>query len=80
MAEARDSGAIEQDANLFLTLYQPEEPPEDPDGKELFQTFVQAGLSPMRIKVEKNRQGPTGVVNVGFDKPHMRFLCIRREI
>lgn len=79
MAEARDSGAIEQDANLFLTLYQPEEPPEDPDGKELFQTFVQAGLSPMRIKVEKNRQGPTGVVNVGFDKPHMRFLCIRRE-
>lgn len=79
MAEARDSGAIEQDANLFLTLYQPKEPPEDPDGKELFQTFVQAGLSPMRIKVEKNRQGPTGVVNVGFDKPHMRFLCIRRE-
>lgn len=79
MAEARDSGAIEQDANLFLTLYQPEEPPEDAEGAELYQTFVQAGLSPMRIKVEKNRQGPTGVVNVGFDKPHMRFLCIRRE-
>lgn len=79
MAEARDSGAIEQDANLFLTLYQPEEPPEDAEGAELYQTFVQAGLSPMRIKVEKNRQGPTGVVNVGFDKSHMRFLCVRRE-
>lgn len=79
MAEARDSGAIEQDANLFLTLFAPEEPPEDAQGKEYYQTFVQAGLSPMCIKVEKNRQGPTGVVNVGFDKPHMRFLCIRRE-
>lgn len=79
MAEARDSGAIEQDANMFLTLYEPPAPPEDPQGREIFQTFTQAGLSPLRIKVEKNRQGPKGVVNVGFDKPHMRFLCIRRE-
>lgn len=79
MAEARDSGAIEQDANMFLTLYEPQEPPEDPQGREIFQTFTQAGLSPLRIKVEKNRQGPTGVINVGFDKPHMKFLCIRRD-
>lgn len=79
MAEARDSGSIEQDANMFLTLYEPPEPPEDAQGKEIFQTFTKAGLSPLRIKVEKNRQGPTGVVNAGFDKPHMKFLCIRRN-
>ena len=79
MAEARDSGSIEQDANMFLTLYEPPEPPEDAQEKEIFQTFTKAGLSPLRIKVEKNRQGPTGVVNAGFDKPHMKFLCIRRD-
>ena len=79
MSDARDSGALEQDADKFLLLYQPEEPPQDECGKRSFETLSKAGLDYLRIKLEKNRQGPIGVVDVGFDKPHMSFVCLQHD-
>lgn len=77
MADARDSGALEQDANLFLILHEPEEP-EDPNSSDfqLFHICRANGLTWQKLKIEKNRQGRTGVINLGFDKPHMRYTCI----
>lgn len=77
MAEARDSGALEQDANIFLTLYEPEEPEEQNDDWQKYHACVANGMAWQRLKVEKNRQGRTGVLDVAFDKAHMKYTCLR---
>lgn len=55
MSELRDSGAIEQDADIVILLHR-----EDAYDKE----SPRAGE--MDVIVEKNRNGPTGVVTVAF--------------
>lgn len=76
MAEARDSGALEQDANVFITLFEPEEPDHLSDEWYLYSVFKANGMAWQVLNVEKNRQGRTGKINVGFDKPHMRYKCL----
>lgn len=76
MAEARDSGALEQDANVFLTLYEPEEPEQQGEAWQLYHLCQANGMAWQVLKVEKNRQGRTGRLNVAFDKAHMRYVSI----
>lgn len=57
MSELRESGDIEQDASVILLLWNTDK--EDRTKK--------------RIKVEKQRQGKTGKVDLHFDGNHMRF-------
>jgi replicative DNA helicase len=73
MAEAKDSGSIEQDANIFLVQYAPDDPGNDSYAKQAMQICEAKGWEWQQLIVEKNRQGRTGRINVGFDKAHMRF-------
>ena len=61
MADLRESGAIEQDADLVLLLHRPDyyDPNDRPGISELI--------------VAKNRNGATGSVNMTFLKNFMRF-------
>ena len=61
MADLRESGAIEQDADLVLLLHRPEyyDPNDQPGIAELI--------------VAKNRNGATGTVKMSFLKNFMRF-------
>lgn len=82
MAEAKDSGSIEQDANLFLIQFEPPEPTEQgTDAWEAFHLCQRHGWAWQLLTVEKNRQGRTGAINIAFDKPRMTFRSIdtRRE-
>lgn len=75
MSEARDSGSVEQDANIFITLFDPP-PPEYKPGDPAWEAYAACdmqGWQYMAAIVEKNRSGKTGVVFMGFDKAHMRF-------
>ncbi len=61
LADLRESGAIEQDADIVMFLHRPEMYEEDdrPGEAELI--------------VAKHRSGPTGIVPLAFSKESMRF-------
>jgi replicative DNA helicase len=64
LSDLRESGSIEQDADLVGMLYKPE---ADDDANE-----NSDGL-PVNLLIAKQRNGPTGDVNLTFLKPYTRF-------
>lgn len=79
MAEAKDSGSIEQDANMFIVQFAPGSPGNDPRDQEAATMCEGFGHEWQQLIIEKNRQGRTGVIDVGFDKAHMRFVNLARD-
>lgn len=63
LADLRESGAIEQDADVVGLLYEPEK--EDDSG-------VKESLA-INLLIAKQRNGPTGDVNLTFLKNYTRF-------
>lgn len=68
LSDLRESGSIEQDADLVGLLYKPSSgddedgaPPEESDGL------------PVNLLIAKQRNGPTGDVNLTFLKSYTRF-------
>jgi replicative DNA helicase len=64
LSDLRDSGAIEQDADVVFLLRRPSRTPSDPDSAD--ETLA-------IIDVAKNRNGETGEVKVDFIKEYVRF-------
>ena len=80
ISEARESGAIEQDANIFILLHNPERDEMQSNAeRETWDNLDDQGMSMMRLIVGKNRQGKKGRLTVAFDGDHMRFLPIVRK-
>lgn len=79
MSDSRDSGAIEQDANIYLTLYAPEEPKIGTDAHAFWETCEKSKTEWQVLTIEKNRQGRTGQVSLMFDQPHMLFYTLAKE-
>lgn len=68
LSDLRESGAAEQDADLVIFLYR----------EEVYNTKTeQKGVA--ELIVGKQRNGPTGTVNVQFNKRYMRFSDLSRE-
>ncbi len=68
LSDLRESGSIEQDADLVGLLYKPatedEDAPQTEDSPE--------GI-PVNLLIAKQRNGPTGDVQLTFLKPYTRF-------
>ncbi|MCX7739346.1 MAG: replicative DNA helicase [Hydrogenothermaceae bacterium] len=64
LADLRESGAIEQDADLVMFIHRPEYYKKNPTPQE-------EGLA--EIIIAKQRNGPTGVVNLAFIKEITKF-------
>lgn len=67
LSDLRDSGAIEQDADVVLLLRRPIKAPDDPkhnpDDPKL-----------SIVDVAKHRNGPTGNVELNFEEDYTRFM------
>ena len=68
MSDLRESGAIEQDADVVGLLYKPSAG-DDEDGA----AAEEADGLPINLLIAKQRNGPTGDVNLTFLKSYTRF-------
>jgi replicative DNA helicase len=65
LSDLRDSGAIEQDADVVLLLRRPSRNSKDPEAQDLTLAYVD---------VAKNRNGETGEVKMSFLREFTRFV------
>ena len=82
MAELRESGAIEQDADGIIFLHRPENHEDKsihPDDVRGFYEMQQGGSAYIAVSVAKQRNGQTGITQVMFDPGVMRYSEIMRE-
>ena len=68
LSDLRESGAIEQDADVVGLLYKPSSD-EDESGN----APAEDDAVPVNLLIAKQRNGPTGDVNLTFLKPYTRF-------
>lgn len=68
LSDLRESGSIEQDADLVLMLYK--------NGVDLSnnENMNSESLSQMELIIAKHRNGPTGTIPLQFDKNRTRFF------
>ncbi len=69
MSDLRESGSIEQDADIIAMLYR----------DDYYNEFSETpGVT--SILIRKNRNGPTGVVDLKFEKSQQKFYEIEKSV
>src|SRR5947207_8852177 len=68
LSDLRESGSIEQDADLVALLYKPSSNDEEENSAAPEEESL-----PVNLLIAKQRNGPTGDVNLTFLKPYTRF-------
>ena len=68
LSDLRESGSIEQDADIVMFIYRDEIYNPDTENKNIAE-----------ISVAKNRNGPTGKINLFFDKHLTSFRNLAKE-
>lgn len=67
MSDLRDSGSIEQDSDAVIFIHKM--PTRDDNALKV----------PMKIVVAKNRHGPTGLIDIFFEKRFTRFMALTSD-
>lgn len=68
LSDLRESGSIEQDADVVMMLYREDYYDEFSENKGVTNIFIR-----------KNRNGPTGQVDLKFDRQHQRFYDLEKQ-
>ena len=75
MSDLRDSGSIEQDADVVLFLYRDDYYDKDENGQ-----VTPTDISKIEVIVAKNRHGGVGTVEMHFDKTFTKFYTIEKNV
>lgn len=80
LSDLRESGAIEQDADLVMLIYRPENKDKKKkhgdDGEDAVESTAPMGVEEnvaVQLIIAKQRNGPTGSVDLIFRKSYTRF-------
>ena len=78
LSDLRESGSIEQDADIVMMLYRPDyySGEKDDDGADDGASAAEANIA--EVIVAKNRHGETGTVQFAFDGEHTLFLQLEK--
>lgn len=68
LSDLRDSGSIEQDADVVMFIHREDKYGENTERKNI-----------VEILIEKHRNGPTGVVELFFDDKKTSFLSVEKS-
>jgi len=85
LSDLRESGSIEQDADVVMFVYRDEyylrnkEPREGTDEWFKWDTELKASENRAEIIIGKQRHGPTGTVRLSFEPQFTRFGNLARE-
>ena len=63
LSDLRESGSLEQDADLVLMLY-----------KQNLENFQQSSSQAIELIIAKHRNGPTGSIKLKFNREQTKFL------
>ncbi len=77
LADLRESGSIEQDADIVMMLYRPDYYKGEKEDDEV--PDEQANVNTVEVIVAKNRHGETGTVEFAWDGEHTLFLALERN-
>jgi replicative DNA helicase len=86
LSDLRESGSIEQDADVVLFVYREEyyltnkEPRPGTDEHIKWQTDMEAAHGKAEVIIGKQRHGPTGTVNLQFEASVTRFDNLAQDI
>jgi replicative DNA helicase len=72
LSDLRESGSIEQDADLVLMLYR-----NQLINNDSLTTSQQLKSEPIELILAKHRNGPTGIIKLHFDERRMKFHNIK---
>ena len=64
LSDLRESGAIEQDADLVIFIYEP----RDENSKGI-----------VAVDIAKHRNGPTGLARLGFVRDYTKFRTLKAD-
>ena len=81
LSDLRESGAIEQDADVVLFIYREEyyvendKPDEDSEKYAEWEQRLERVKNIAEVIIAKQRHGPTGTINMAFHGEYTRFSC-----
>ncbi len=79
LSDLRDSGAIEQDADIVLFIYRSDYY-ERKDGESQLPSGENSAYITAEINVAKNRQGGTGVAKLAWVGKYFKFMSIEENV
>ena len=74
MSDLRESGAIEQDADIVMFIHRPD---KNATEKDIAENKVQQNVA--EILIEKHRNGPQGMVKLYFKGECTKFLNLNQD-
>ncbi|EFF41814.1 replicative DNA helicase [Mycoplasmopsis alligatoris] len=79
MSDLRESGSIEQDADMVLFLYRDEYYKKMKKGSSTLSSDREPGSEICELIISKHRNGPTGKINLGINLSASKFIHIDQD-